>query len=109
MKKKILDGKFTVEIKDGYLEGSNYNRANGTAVIKLFAEEPSVSLKDLADAIICCTFTLYEPIDSNKFYRLNIYLEINKGLGTTVTYNFEIPNHQADCDVLPELAQNIRL
>ena len=56
MKQKTSDGKFTIEIKEGYLEGGKYTRKDGTALIKLFAEESSVTMDEVAEAIISCTF-----------------------------------------------------
>jgi len=112
VKQKTRDGKFTVEVKDGFLEGGKYTRKDGTAFIKLFAEESSVTLDEVADAIIDCTFYgrgLDIVIDSNRFYRLNIYLEIKKSEDVCVTYNFRIPNCQATSDVLPAIACDIRI
>ena len=112
VKQKTRDGKFTIEIKEGYLEGGKYTRKDGTAFIKLFAEEPSVTLDEIADAIISCTFYhsgLDNVIDSNRFYRLNIYLEIKKSDDLCVTYTFKIPNYQSTSDVLPAIACNIRI
>ena len=112
MKQKTSDGKFTMEVKDGYLEGGKYNRKDGTAVIKLLAEERSVTLDEVADAIIGCTFFgcgLDKVIDSNRFHKLNIYLEIKKSEDTCVTYNFKIPNYQSTSDVLLAIARNITI
>ena len=112
MKQKTIDGKFSIEVKDGYLEGGKYNRKDGTAIIKLFAEEPSVTLDEVANAIISCTFWgsgLDGVIDSNKFHRLNIYLEIKKSEEICVTYTFEIPNYHSDEDVLLAIARDIRI
>ena len=112
VKQKTSDGKFTIEIKEGYLEGGKYTRKDGTAVIKLFAEESSVTLDEVADAIISCTFFgrgCDSVIDSNRFHKLNIYLEIRKFEDTCVTYNFKIPNYQSTDQVLPAIACDIRI
>lgn len=112
MKQKSENGKFIIEVKDGFLEGGKYTRKDGTAFIKLFSEGPSVTLDEVADAIIDCTFYgrgLDKVIDSNRFYRLNIYLEIKKSEDVCVTYNFKIPNYQSTTDILPAIACNIRI
>ena len=112
MKQKTRDGKFTVEIKDGYLEGGKYTRKDGTANIKLFAEESSVTLYEVADAIKNCIFWgggLEKVIDSNRFFKLNINLEIRKSDSNVVTYNFKIPNYQSMSDILPDIASNITI
>lgn len=124
MKQKTRNGKFTIEIKDGYLEGGKYTRKDGTAVIKLFTEESSVTLDEVADAIISCTFWgsgFDRIIDSNRFHQLDIYLEIKKSKDTgltysiekfepiCVTYNFKIPRYRSTSDVLPAIARNIRI
>ena len=108
MKEKTSDGKFTIEIKEESLKGGKYTREDGTAVIKLFAEESSVTLKEVADAIISCTF-FGRGIDSNRFHKLNIYLEIKKSEDTCVTYNFKIPNYHSTSEVLPAIACDIRI
>ena len=77
MKQKTKDGKFTIEVKNGFLEGGKYTREDQTAFIKLYAEEPSVTLGEVADAIISCTFFCFgldKTIDSNRFNRLKINL-----------------------------------
>ena len=112
MKRKTRNGKFTIEVKDGFLVGGKYIRKDGIAFIKLFAEEQSVTLDEIADAIISCTFWnngLDKIIDSNRFHTLNIYLEIKKSEDLLVTYTFKIPYYQSTRDVLPAIARNIRI
>ena len=112
MKQKICEGKFTVEIKDGYLEGGKYTRKDKTAVIRLYAEQELVTLDEVADAIVACTFWcsgLGKIIDSKRFFNLDIYLEISKGDGVTVTYNFKIPYYNSTKDILPAIAAYITL
>lgn len=112
MKQRSGNGKFTIEIKDGYLEGSKYKRKDRTARIKLYAHEPTVRLEEVADAIIDCTFwgtRVNMCVDSNRFSKLNIDLIIQKSTNTVVTYNFNIFNYQSTGDVLPAIASNITL
>ena len=112
MKQKSSDGKFTIEVKDGYLEGGKYTRKDRTAFIRLYAEESSVTLNEVADAIISCTFfgTGFDKvIDFERFDKLNVYLEIKKSEDLCVTYNFKIYNYQSTDDVLPAIACNIRI
>ena len=81
MRQTTTNGKITIEVKKGYLEGSKYKRKDQTAFIKLFAEEASITLYEVADAIIDCTVWNTESdilIDSERFRWLNINLEINK-------------------------------
>ena len=74
MKRKSGDGKFTIEVKGGYLEGSKYQREDRTAIIKLYAHDTSVTLNEVANAIIDCTFSgtgVNMRVDSNRFSKLN--------------------------------------
>lgn len=112
MRQKTKDGKFIIEVKDGYLEGGNYNRKDGTASIKLYAQEPSITLGELAAVIISCTFwrsELDRVINSTRFKKLKISLEIKKSEEIRITYNFEIPSYQSAEDVLLAIASNIRI
>ena len=112
MKQKSMDGKITIEVEDIYLSGSDYRREDKTAIIKLFAEESSVSLYEVANAIIDCTFHgrgSVGTIDSERFSKLDIYLKIKKSEDACVTYNFKIPIYQSTREILPAIACNIRI
>ena len=112
VKQNSRDHKFTINIKDGYLEGSKYNNASRTAKIKLHTCEPSVTLEEVANAIIDCTFWgrgLEKTVDSNRFSRLDIDLVIQKLPNTIVTYNFNIYNYQSTEDVIRAIASYLTL
>lgn len=113
MKQKTWDGKFTIQIKDGYLENSvRYIKSKKVAPIKMFAEKSSVTLEEVADAIISCTFRgmgLTRIIDGERYTSLDICLKIPKTPVTNVTYNFNIPNYQSTEKILPAIACDITI
>lgn len=112
MKTKTWDGKFTVRIDDGYLEESSNYIKSETAVIELFSETNSVTLEEVANAIISCTFPGFgidRVVNSNLFKNLDIYLKIPKSPDTNVAYNFNIPNYQSTEKILSAIARDITI
>lgn len=113
MKKISIDCKFTVDIEDKYFDENYSQRKNEVAIIRIRAEEENVLLSDLADVIISCTYNscslLEEPINYEKFPKLDIYLTISKSDRSSITYSFKINNCCSVDDVLLEIVQNIKI
>lgn len=113
MKKISIDRKFTVDIEDKYFDENYSQSKNEAAIIRIRAEEETVLLSDLADVIISCTFygsSLFEePINDEKFPKLDIYLTISKSDTSSVIYKFQINNCCSTDDVLLEIAQSIKI
>lgn len=113
MKKISIDYKFTIDIDEKYFDDNYYNTENESAIIMLRAECENISVEDLVNVIICCTFDgngLFEkPINRRNFKELEIYLTIAKTSSSFAKYEFKITNYNYTEDVLLAIARNIIL
>ena len=113
MKKISIDYKFTIDIDEKYFDDNYCNTENESAIIMLRAECENISVEDLVNVIISCTFDengLFEkPISRNNFNELEIYLTIAKSDSSFAKYEFKITNYNYTEDVLLAIARNIIL
>lgn len=113
MKKISIDYKFTIDIDEEYFDDNYCNTENKPAIIMLRSECENISVEDLANVIISCTFDengLFEkPINRKNFTELEIYLTIPKSDSSFSKYEFKITNYAYTEDVLLALARNIIL
>ena len=113
MKKISIDYKFTIDIDEKYFDDNYCNTEKEAAIIMLRAECEKISVEDLVNVIISCTFDkngLFEkPISRNNFNELEIYLTIAKSDSSFAKYEFKITNYTYTEDVLLAIARNIIL
>ena len=78
MKKISIDYKFTIDIDEKYFDDNYCNTESKPAIIMLRAECESVSVEDLVNVIISCTFD-----ENGLLFRYYLYLK---------QYNFFLEN-----------------
>lgn len=113
MKKISIDYKFTIDIDEKYFDDNYCPTEKEPAIILLRAESETISIEDLVNVIISCTFDengLFEkPISQKNFKELDIYLTISKLDSSFAKYEFKIPNYNSTEEVLFAIARNVRL